>query len=90
MKLRQNHSIETAAAKAGMSRATGYRIASAPRLPSQDKEPRGRRRPDPLGQIFETEVVPLLRSAPGLRLASGEPHLVVMAEVVRMNYSTNT
>src|SRR5690606_17338364 len=65
--LRQNHSIETAAAKAAMSRATGYRIASDPRLPSQAKAPRGRRRPDPLGQIFETEVIPLLRSAPGLR-----------------------
>lgn len=67
MKLRQNHSIETAAAKAGMSRATGYRIANDPRLPSQIKEPRGRRRPDPLGQIFDSEVVPLLQSAPGLR-----------------------
>ena len=67
MKLRQNHSIETAAAKAGMSRATGYRIASDPCLSSQVKEPRGRRRPDPLGQIFETEVIPLLRAAPGLR-----------------------
>ena len=67
MKLRQNHSIEAAAAKAGMSRATGYRVANDPRLPSQIKEPRGRRRPDPLEQIFDTEVVPLLRSAPGLR-----------------------
>ena len=28
MKLTQNHSIETAAAKAGMSRATGYRRAA--------------------------------------------------------------
>lgn len=67
MKLRQNHSIETAAAKAGMSRATGYRIASNPSLPSQERVPRGRRRPDPLGQIFDTEVVPMLESAPGLR-----------------------
>ena len=30
MKLRQTHSIEIAAAKAGISRATGYRIAQDP------------------------------------------------------------
>ncbi|WP_454693476.1 IS21 family transposase [Achromobacter aegrifaciens] len=67
MKLRQNHSIETASAKAGISRATGYRIANTSRLPSQEQVPRGRRRPDPLGQLFDTEVVPMLQSAPGLR-----------------------
>jgi hypothetical protein len=37
-----------AAAKSGFSRATGYRIEDDPRLPSQKKAPRGRRRPDPL------------------------------------------
>jgi len=67
MKLRQDHPIETAAAKAGLSRATGYRIAQDTRLPSQKGEPRGRRRPDPLEQFFDAEVVPLLQSAPGLR-----------------------
>jgi len=67
MKLRQDHPIETAAAKAGLSRATGYRIAQDTRRPSQKGEPRGRRRPDPLEQIFDAEVVPLLQSAPGLR-----------------------
>lgn len=67
MKLRQDHSIETAAAKAGLSRATGYRIAQDTRLPSQKGAPRGRRRPDPLEQIFDAEVVPLLQAAPGLR-----------------------
>ena len=35
MKLRQDHPIEVAAAKAGMSRATGYRISHDPKLPSQ-------------------------------------------------------
>lgn len=67
MKLRQDHSIETAAAKAGLSRATGYRIGQDTRLPSQKGAPRGRRRPDPLEQIFDAEVVPLLQAAPGLR-----------------------
>ena len=67
MKLRQDHPIEVAAAKAGMSRATGYRISQCPTLPSQQGRARGRRRPDPLGDIFDAEVVPLLQSAPGLR-----------------------
>ncbi|WP_220495125.1 IS21 family transposase [Paracoccus sp. MC1854] len=67
MKLRQDHPIEVAAAKADLSRATGYRIAQDPRLPSQKTQPRARRRPDPLEPIFEAEVVPLLKEAPGLR-----------------------
>lgn len=67
MKLRQDNSTEVAAAKASISRATAYRIESDPRLPSQKKQPRSRRRPDPLEHIFETEVVPLLKAAPGIR-----------------------
>lgn len=67
MKLRQDHPIESAAAKAGMSRATAYRIAQDPRLPSQKTPSRGRRRADPLEHIFDAEVVPMLRAAPGLR-----------------------
>lgn len=67
MKLRQTHPIEVAAAKANISRATGYRITKDPRFPSQKARPRERRRPDPLEAIFDTEVVPLLKEAPGLR-----------------------
>lgn len=67
MKLRQTHPIDVAAAKADISRASGYRIAQDPRLPTQKALPRSRRRPDPLADIFDTEVVPLLREAPGLR-----------------------
>ncbi len=67
MKLRQDHPIEVAAAKADISRSTGYRIAQDPHLPSQTAQPRERRRPDPLEHIFATEVVPLLKEAPGLR-----------------------
>src|SRR3546814_8700500 len=44
-----------------------YRIDKDPRLPSLKKAPRGRRRPDPLGGIFDSEVVPLLEARPGLR-----------------------
>jgi hypothetical protein len=36
-------------------------------LPSQKKAPHSWRRSVPLGEIFETEVLPLLKSAPGLR-----------------------
>ena len=67
MTLRQTHSVPVAAAKAGISQATGYRLQAAPTLPSQNKSPRGRRRPDPLADIFDMEVVPLLVSSPGLR-----------------------
>lgn len=67
MKLLQTHPIEVAAAKADISRATGYRITLDPRLPSQKVKARERRRPDPIEAIFDTEVVPLLKEAPGLR-----------------------
>lgn len=67
MKFRRTDSPAVAAAKASFSTATAYRIESEPRLPSQTRAPRPRRRPDPLAGIFEEEVVPLLRSAPGLR-----------------------
>lgn len=67
MHLRKTHSAPVAAAKASISTATGYRIEGDPRLPSQKKQPRERRRPDPLAGIFEDEVLPLLKAAPGLR-----------------------
>jgi hypothetical protein len=67
MKLRQTNSAAVAAAKASLSTATGYRLANDGRLPSQKKQPRSRRRPDPLKTIFEAEVVPLLKAAPGIR-----------------------
>src|ERR1700741_5188779 len=56
-----------AAAKAGFSAATAYRIEQDRRLPSQKKAPRGRRRRDPLAEVWDSEIVPLLKSAPGLR-----------------------
>lgn len=67
MNNRRNDSVAIAAAKAGMSTATGYRLLEQAQLPSQAKPPRERRRPDPLAEVFETEVVPLLEAAPGLR-----------------------
>ena len=67
MKFAQTNRTAVAAAKASISIATAYRIEKDPRLPSQKKAPRGRRRPDPLANIFDSEVVPLLKAAPGIR-----------------------
>jgi hypothetical protein len=67
MKLRQTHSIAVAAAKSSISSATAYRIDSDNRLPSQKKLPRERRRPDPLVNIFDAEVVPILQSPDSIR-----------------------
>ena len=67
MTLKKTHTIDVAATKAGFSRATGYRLARDPSLPSQKTTPRGRRRPDPLADVFEAEVVPILENSPGIR-----------------------
>ena len=67
MSFRQTEPPVIAAAKAGFSVATAYRIEQDPRLPSQKKAPRDRRRRDPLAAVWNSEVVPLLKSAPGLR-----------------------
>jgi len=67
MKFRQTNTTAVAAAKTAISTATAYRIEKDGRLPSQRKVPRQRRRPDPLADIFDAEIVPLLRAAPGIR-----------------------
>jgi hypothetical protein len=72
MRLYMDHrtvlSPEAAAAKAGFSTATAYRLEADPRLPSQKQQPRGRRRPDPLAPYWDAEVVPMLKAAPGIRV----------------------
>ena len=67
MSLRQTLSQQTAAARAGFSASTGSRLDGDPRPPSQKAAPRGRRRPDPLAAIWESEIVPMLVAMPGLR-----------------------
>lgn len=67
MKYRQIDTPPVAAAKGSFSASTAYRIEKDPRLPSQKKGARDRRRPDPLADVFETEVVPMLKAAPGVR-----------------------
>ena len=67
MRLRQKDAPEMAAAKAGFSTATAFRVQADPRLPSMKKKVRGRRRPDPLAGIFNEEIVPVLEQTPGIR-----------------------
>jgi transposase InsO family protein len=67
MKFRQTDAPPVAAAKASISTATAYRFEQDRRLPSHKERVRDRRRPDPLADVFDTEVVPLLKAAPGLR-----------------------
>src|SRR6266702_4509145 len=67
MSFRQADTPTIAAATDGFSAATAYRIEQALRLPSQKRSPRGRRRQDPLAAVWDSEVVPLLKSVPGLR-----------------------
>lgn len=77
MKLRLSEAPPLAAARAGFSVATAYRIEADPRLPSQKKTPRGRRRPDPLAEVFDSEVVPLLQAAAGVR------PIAILEELIR-------
>lgn len=77
MQHRQTDTVAVAAAKASMSKATGHRIAKDPRLPSMRVAPRGRRRPDPLADVFEAEVVPMLQATPSLR------PIAVFTEIVK-------
>ena len=67
MKSRHTQLPAIAAAKAGFSTASAYRIEADPRLPSQKRKPRKRRRPDPLAGVWDSAIVPMLEAAPGLR-----------------------
>ena len=67
MRLKLSKALPVVAAQAGISVASAYRIEHDPRLPSDKKARRERRRPDPLVDIFDAEVVPLLQAAPGIR-----------------------
>lgn len=67
MKYRQTDSPPVAAAKASFSTSIAYRIEKDRGLPSRRKARCGRRRPDPLATVFETEIVPMLKAAPGVR-----------------------
>jgi transposase InsO family protein len=84
MRSRHTDTPAVAAAKAGFSTATAYRIEADPRLPSQRKRPRGRRRPDPLAEVWDSEIVPMLEAAPGIRAVA------VFAEICRRHPGLGT
>ena len=67
MTFRQTDGPAVSAAKAAISTPTAYRFEQDHRLPSSRQRVRGRRRPDPLAEFFDVEVVPMLTAAPGLR-----------------------
>jgi transposase InsO family protein len=67
MKLRDTHTPALAAAKADFSTATAYLLEKDLRLRPVEKPPRERRRPDPLLAIWDSQIVPMLKAAPGLR-----------------------
>jgi hypothetical protein len=69
MEFRCQHTQRVAAAKAGISERTARRIEGDPRLPSQKHagaKPR-RQVPDPLQGVWDSDIVPLLETRPGLR-----------------------
>ena len=68
MKFRQTDGPLVAAAKASISVTTAYRLERDRRLPSREEKIRTRRRPDPLAEFFDAEVVPMLKAAPDLRI----------------------
>lgn len=70
MTIKMNNPVAVAATKSGFSQASGDRLKASSKLPSQKKAPRSRCRLDSLGEIFEAEVLSLLKSAPGLRPAA--------------------
>ena len=75
MTLRRTHLQEAAAVKAGISVRSARRVEAAPFLPSQKPRRWWRSRPDPLAEVWESEVVPLLAANPGLLATSVLQHL---------------
>lgn len=68
MKNKPNKTVQAAAAAAEISTASAYRFEKRGRtLPSQRPGVRARRRPDPLIDIFDSEVVPMLQASGDLR-----------------------
>ncbi|MGF6546475.1 IS21 family transposase [Paraburkholderia youngii] len=66
MNKRKHHPQELAAAKAGISVRSARRIERDATLPSQKPQRSWRTRPDPFADVWDSEVVPLLRNAPHL------------------------
>ena len=68
-----------AAAKAGVSERSARRIERSDSLPSQTTPRHWRTRHDPLADVWDSEVVPLLQSDALLNAVSNSPTSTVIA-----------
>ena len=75
MTLRRSHTQEVAAAKVGISTRTARRIEHGAVLPSRKPRRTWRTRPDPLVEVWASEVVPLLTAHPGMLATTVLQHL---------------
>ena len=66
MNTRKNKSQQLGAAKAGISQRSARRIERSATLPSQNARRYWRSRADPFIDVWDTQIVPLLKSAPKL------------------------
>ena len=64
MRSRTSNVPAIAAAKPGSVRAPPIGLKPIRGLPSQKEKPRGRRRPDPLAEVSDSGIVPMLEAAP--------------------------
>src|SRR5258708_22211021 len=64
----KHHTQKRGAGKSGMSERTARRVEHHAGLPSQQPRRYWRSRPDPFADVWENEVVPLLRSVPRLKV----------------------
>jgi hypothetical protein len=72
---RRHHSQRTAAARAGFSERTARRIEAGRRLPSEERPRRGRTVPDPLAEVWERELLPILDNDPAVQAVTLLRHL---------------
>ena len=80
MLIKQNASVEVAAAKSGFGRTAGFAIKKELKTGSRkESKPRGSRRPDPLKDIFDSQVAPILKNCPDIRSCA------VFREIMRGN-----
>ena len=75
--LANGNSVEVAASKSGLSRASGYNIVKE--VKSGGKKPRARTRPDPLEGIFDSQAAPILKAVPNIRTVA------LWREITRLN-----
>ena len=79
MQDRPRHSQRLAAARAGFSERTARRFEADPRLPSQRRIERGRTVPDPLAEVWEPLLLPILERDPAVQSITLLRHLQMIA-----------